>query len=133
MYKIIDLKMNRKLEQRHMDILYKMTHCVDLRWECNGYNISLEFPHSGHSFTIYMVTTKAHDASALTQKTILTNDYYVTEFTWKSLKKGFDEWRKLEGKMNNSIAYNYEKAKATLKGAGHFKITNKCRRARLER
>jgi hypothetical protein len=50
-----------------------------------------------------------------TEKTLLRNDCYVTDEIWRFLKKGFDEWRKLESKMNNSIAYNYEKAKATLK------------------
>ena len=84
--------MNRKLEQKQWDTLYKMTHCADLSWECDGYNISLEFPYNGRR-VIYMVTTEAHDAVDVAQKTILTNDCYVTEITWNFLKKGFDEWR----------------------------------------
>ena len=84
--------MNRKLEQKQWDTLYKMTHCANLSWECDGYNISLQFPYNGRKI-IYVVTSDDVGDDGV-QKTILTNDCYVTEITWNFLKKGFDEWRK---------------------------------------
>ena len=50
--------MNKMEEQKQWDVLYKMTHCKDLKWrsKCDGYDVSLEFPYTGRKI-IYVVTS----------------------------------------------------------------------------
>jgi len=85
--------MNRKLEQKHWDALWKMVHCSGLQWKCGDYDVSLKFPQS-HREIIYLCIS--HDKDDFETQTLLRNSCYVGDVYWVYLKKGFDEFRRLE-------------------------------------
>ena len=84
---------NKKLEQIHWGALWKMVHCSGLQWKCGEYDVSLKFPQS-HREIIYLCITGDNDN--FETQTLLRNDCYVGDVWWGYLKKGFDEWRRLE-------------------------------------
>ena len=103
---------NKKIESIHWYVLCKMLYCDNLQWG----GITLELlsgdVYKGEGVIIMVMPTSSNGFNKTTE---LSLGCEVTPDTWRLLRLGFDVWKELENKKNNSIVYKYEKAKATLR------------------